>query len=300
MKRGNLRCKYKVSGKNIRLIPKYLHLRGVSVYNFKLINENSGVIVIDFKDNSKFFAICKNMCYNKTIMGYSGLFSIVAVFFSKIGVCLGLVIFLILSVYFDDFIYRVEITGSGSYYKEQTIEVVENLGVKKFSKFSDFNLKKLETSILQSNSNFSFVSCKKRGNRLIINCELSNVENTTQNHLEGDLKASADGIIESMVVIRGTQLVSVGDMVKGGDSLVGAYFLGSEDKIYPTYVIARATILKNEEYFYKNTEFSEENKQKCKNISIFYSENEFVSCEFESVNGGILVKLKVRIYINGE
>lgn len=300
MKRGKLKCKYKIWGKNVRLIPKYLHLRGVEVYKFKLVNENLGIIVIDFKDNNKFFAICKNMCYNKTIMGYSGMFFPIALFLSKIGVCLGVLLFSILSIFLDNFVFDVVITGNGSYYSMQTMKVVEDFGVKKFSKFSDFNLKNLEISILQSNANFSFVSCKKRGNRLIIDCQLSNSENLSQNRLQGDLISSVDGVVESILVIRGTQLVNVGDVVKKGNSLVGAYFLGSEDKVFSTYVLARSTIISTEEYFYKNISFTEENKQDCKNISIFNSENEYISCEFEELNGGILVKLKVRVYINGE
>ena len=83
------------------------------------------------------------------------------------------------------------------------------------------------------------------------------------------------------------------------ESIVGAYFLGSEDNIFETFVIARATIISCEEYFFKDLEFNEENKQTCKIISEFYSDKECLDCEFFSKDGGILVKLKVRVNLSG-
>ena len=52
-----------IKGHNLKYLLGYLQNKKVDVYAFTESKEDAK-IVIDYLDRRKFFAICKNMCYN--------------------------------------------------------------------------------------------------------------------------------------------------------------------------------------------------------------------------------------------
>jgi hypothetical protein len=56
------------------------------------------------------------------------------------------------------------------------------------------------------------------------------------------LKSTVSGVIESIKVYRGTALLTVGDKVNIGDTIVDGYVYRN-DKVCPINVVAKATIL---------------------------------------------------------
>ena len=87
--------------------------------------------------------------------------------------------------------------------------------------------------------------------------------------------------------------------IKKGDILVGGYFLGSDDKVFETQALSRATLLVNETYTFSDSILTEENQEIYKNICLFYSEKECVDYKIEQVGKDIKVELKLRVYLFG-
>lgn len=295
MKRNLLRIKYKITGGKLDYLPTLLHSRKISVFFTDKLDDNTLSVTIDFCDRNKFFAICKNMCYNKLIIGFYGVLSPLAYLCRNIGAFLGIITFCITCAFLGDFLLGIDCEGSGACFKSQTQFIAEMNGAIKYSRISNVDLKNLETEILKTNPMLSFVSVKKQGNRLVINSILSNKQPNILSENTSSLISEYNGIVESMSVLRGTALVKVGDVVEKGTELVGAYLTGKEDKTYPTYVLARITIISTESRFIPyDGEVDDAVLKSAERVAEFESVGKVISAKAEKCQGGIIINLKVR------
>lgn len=299
IKKGLLLAEYYVKGENLRYLPELLHRKGADVHSFKQISKTECFIEIDFIDSYKFFAICKNMCYNKKVVKYSGILAPLTFFIKKVGYLVGGILFLVLTALINNLVLDVKVIGSGSCFENQTKDIIYTEGVSKYSFFWDIDLKSLEREILVKSPRLSFVSVKKKGNVLVVDTALSTSEPEVLGKNACDLVSSCDGVIEEITVLRGTALVSAGQEVKKGDALVGAYILGKDDSVYNTFVIARVKILKKTEYFYKCNGASENNVSIAYALAEFNESGEIKDKSHEVVDGGVKVTLTVRITVYG-
>ncbi len=299
LKRGLLRAEYKVKGEKLRYLPEFLHRKKISVYNFRLISDNECLVTVDFQDIRKFFAICKNMCYNKLIVRYKGLLSPVVAVFKRLGLLIGAILFTVIVLIFNNLVLDVVVVGSGSCFKEQTKGVVYDFGVKKYTAFSTIDYKALETEILSNNPRLSFVTVKKQGSFLVVDTVLSDKEPSVLGKNTDDLVSNYNGVVEEITVLRGTALVKVGEAVKKGDKLVGAYLIGKDDTKYQTFVLARVKILEKTEYFYKCDEHTEQNLSIAYALAEFNVKGEVKEKTHSFEEGGIRVTVTIRRTVYG-
>ncbi|MBR3804291.1 MAG: sporulation protein YqfD [Clostridia bacterium] len=300
MKKGHLRITYKVSGKNIRNLPVYLHLKKVSVYSFSMLGENESLVNIDYKDRNIFFAICKNMCYNKKVTGYKGILSPFAKAFYKIGVVLGAIAFALSVWFFSGIILNVSVEGSGKRLEAETLSKLESLSIKRLSRFSQIDYREVENAILLANDKISFVSVYKRGNTLVVNVELSSSEDKPLSKFDGDLVCEFDGTIEEVSVLRGTPLVKVGDKVSAGSVLVGAYLEGKDGERFETFVVARVKVLQTLSFEYQTPFVDDSVIDRCYALSKFKLNDVEVVEKSHKINGNkITVTLTVRRVLYG-
>ena len=299
IKRGLLRAEYKIKGEKLRYLPEFLHRKKISVYNFRLINDSECYVTIDFQDIRNFFAICKNMCYNKLIVRYKGLLSPFVAVFKRIGLFVGALLFTLVVIVFNNLVLDVKVVGSGSCFKEQTNGVVYDFGVKKYTAFSSIDYKALEAEILSNNPRLSFVTVKKQGNILVIDTVLSDKEPSVLGKNTDDLISNYNGVVEEITVLRGTALVRVGETVKKGDKLVGAYLIGKDQTEYQTFVLARVKILEKTEYFYKCDENTEQNLSIAYALAEFNINGEIKEKTHSFEEGGIRVTVTVRRTVYG-
>ena len=299
MKNGAIKVKVLVKGKTIKYLPEILRRKQVNVIKISEITEFSSIFTIDYNDLRKFFAICKNMCYNTKVKGYSGLFSPVAYAVKHIGVTISLIIFIFLTYFIDGYVFGFTFIGTGKAIKSQLTLQIENYGVNKGSKFSDISFSNLSTSLLKSNPNLTFVSVYKKGNQLVINAELVKDGESVTTPLTTDLTSDEDGVVESVKVLRGTALVKQGDIVTKGSVLIGAYLVSGEET-YPSSVLGVVTILTTEKYFFESKVFSNSIKQLSVKKAEFLTQNEVVSSVVTEQTNGYEVVLTVRkIYSGG-
>ena len=302
LKRGVLRITYLVSGKNINYIPEYLHIRGVSVYNYERLGEEKCSVTIDRADNDKFFAICKNMCYNKRVTRYKGILSPFVRFIQNFSLSLGTLAFVTLSYLLGGVILSVEVEGSAKRFERETLAVVESLGVKKYSLFSSVDYKEIENAVMSENPRVTFVTAYKRGNALVVSAEVSSSVTEPLSKNTSDIKTEVSGIVEEVSVLRGTALVKEGDKVSVGDTLVGAYILGKEeDEKYKTFTVARVKVLETLTVEYSDRVINDREIELCYALSEFNVKSGEVVSKSHKIEGDkIVVTLVVRhVYFGG-
>ena len=217
---GLLKTTYLINGLNLDSFINTVKKRGITLYDIKKYTNKRLLVTVNFADSEKFFAIAKELCYNiKKIRDKGKAYPLLAIYRS-LGVVIGCLIIAVTSIFANDFIFSFAFTGSGSVYKREVESYLKSRGVKEYTRFSDINLAEIEDGIIANNAHLSFASCKKVGNRLVIDLALSTNKVET---LKGDVYAlysDVDGIVEDIKVYRGTAMVSVGSSVKAGDLLV--------------------------------------------------------------------------------
>ena len=214
---------FKVTGLNLSALLNRCVKEGVFVKNVKKTGKKSAYITVNLQDNGKFFAICKDLCYNVKKIRDRGLLYPLLFLFRNVGVFVGALVFICSAYFINDVVFNVNFHGTGKVYSEQVMQYLTDCGIGRYSRFSSLDLKKLEDDILRTNENLSFASCKKHGNTLSVELVLSTEKvNVMQGNVKG-LVSDVDGVVEWVRVYRGTSQVSVGDTVKKGDTLVGGY-----------------------------------------------------------------------------
>ena len=299
MNRGNLCAEYLISGEKIKYVLGYLENKKVPVYKFLEIDSKRAKITIDYIDRYKFFAICKNMCYNIKKVKYKGFLAPLVLAFKNLGIVIGAILFALTIYFSQDYILKIECTGSGSYYQNEIISLSKDYGVDIYKRFSKADLTGLRRTILSTNPDITFVSVEKSGNKLIINSVMQNGELDSLIKNANDIVSEVKGVVESVNVLRGTPLVKKGDLVDIGTKLIGAYITGKEDKTYPTYIVGRITVLEEKTKFYKCLYIDDDTVKTIETISKFNENDEVISVKSMVKDGGVEVKLTVRHVIVG-
>lgn len=235
-------CTYQIEGLNLDNLINHLAKQGIRLYNVKKIQNKRLIVDVNHIDSKKLFAIAKNLCYNIKKVKNTGRDYPLIVLFKRVGLILGAVIALFTIFTFNDLVLSVDYVGSGSVYKAQAQEVLYQNDVGQFTRFSSLDLRALEDQILAKSKSFSFVSCHKRGSRLIIELILSDKKDNLLTGKAEKMTAQTSGVIERIKVYRGNALVKAGDSVKKGDLLVGGYVTIKEQEVF-VGVIAYASIL---------------------------------------------------------
>ena len=110
--------------------------------------------------------------------------------------------------------------------------------------------------------------------------------------------SGVDGVVYSAKALRGTLLVKVGDAVKKGDALIGAYTVSGEEK-YPSAVIGVVTILTTETYFFETEIFSNDFLLASVKKAEFLTNGEIIDYTYEEKHDGYLIKLTVKKAYSG-
>ena len=134
---------------------------------------------------------------------------------------------------------------------------------------------------------------------MIIDSVLNTDEDGVLNETIKDLTSSYEGTVESIEVLRGTALVSVGDKVNVGDALIGAYMLGKTENVYPTYVVGKVTLLIKETFEYNFESVDDNIVKMAETTAKFHSTGEVVSVSSTVNNNNVKVEVIVRKIVNG-
>lgn len=156
-----------------------LKREGICLKDVKKRKKNQIVCVVDAKDVEKVFAIYPKVCYNGG--GYTAYIVRIMPFYGlqrrwefakkRLGLWLGVVLFLLLTVASNEFIFRIDVVGEPSYEAAVT-EILKKSGVEKFRRYDLENADLITAEILRLNE-VSFCSVRKIGSTLVVEVHTS-------------------------------------------------------------------------------------------------------------------------------
>lgn len=272
---------YKIEGLNLDRFIERVRKNGIEIRDAKKRANKVLTVTVNFKDSQKFFAIAKELCYNITKVKNKGRFLPFYSLYQSIGLLIGGILFVASCFFFNDLVLDMEFSGSGSVYKTRVKDYISAEYGDGVLRFSSLDLPKLEDEILAKNDCFSFVSLKKRGNRLLFELVLSSEKVKVLSNKEYAFYSEADGVIEELKVYRGTPLFKVGDTVKKGDLLVNGVIL-SQDKEIKINVLATAKLVCTAEYIYRSSEDNQEENALILALS-YFEEMDIISTNVEKI-----------------
>lgn len=258
---------YEIKGFNLDRLINYVEKRGIALYDIKKTQDKTMLVTVKYKQSKNFFAITKELCYNIKKVKDKGRFYPLLYLYKNLGLVIGGLIFLALSVFSGDFVFDVSYTGTGSVCKSEIKEYLSEKGITKYARFSHIDLPELSSFILASNPRLSFVECTKQGNVLKINSVLAEGSSGKLSGTAESLVSDTDGVLENLKIYRGSARVSIGERVCKGQVLVDNLVTVKEQTV-KINVLAVAYLRCEYEYVY----YSESPDQESSAV-IFAEEN---------------------------
>ncbi len=225
-----------IQGLGVEKVIDKLAKEGIALFDIKILQKNTLIVGVRGKDLKKVFAILRGSCYNIKKVRLYGLLFWRAAALKSAGLILGAVVFCFAVCFFQTRILRVRVVGSGAYY-EQEIKHILNEGNGKILSPVPKDYSCYTVQIL-SLPRVSFCSFANSGGILTVRVEVSE----ERLPIEGvPLAAPTSGILEDLVVVRGTPLIAVGEPVVAGQILVDCKSVYGES-VRSVLVIARARV----------------------------------------------------------
>lgn len=231
------------------LMPERALLRlrraGISLYDVQKTQKDALRLCVKPKDRAKIAAIYSSAWHNGNTatytiryLGKKGLGKYVDWAVKRIGFTIGACLFSIATLAVDSWVFGIDFTAS-SVYQRETCAALEEYGIKPFSRYKKGN-EDLICSKLLTLDGVEFCSVKKSGFRVVVDMRVSNASSPI--YQTGDMQAKHEGTLLSLTALKGSPQKQVGDSVRFGETLVGAWIEVEEGNTRKTDVIARASI----------------------------------------------------------
>ena len=204
---------------------KKLKNANIGVYNCKKDGAKF-IFSIKDKDVKKVFAIFSKPCYNISVTE-SRRKSLLSRAVTRAGLIAGAVAFIAIAVVSNSFVFRIEVSGSGSYLSADVKRIVYEQGFSEFKAFRKFDAPAAQGKILAL-PQVTFCNIEKHGSVLKIDVQVDEEMNNTA--ARTPLKSDRGGVVKNIVAICGTAAVTVNSAVKAGDTLIYPYTLVGEER----------------------------------------------------------------------
>lgn len=197
---------------------------GISVFDCK---KDGARFIFSVKDKQlkKAFAIFAKPCYNISIVGKSSRNRLSDGLLNRIGLIIGGIIFAAVAVISNSFVFKINVSGSGSYLSPEVRRIIYECGAKEFKLFSDFDEPAAICKILAL-PQVTFCNIEKRGSVLRVDVQIDDVHSSTAQRTP--LVSDRAGKVRNVTAICGTVAVNIGDDVSAGSTLIAAYTLAGE------------------------------------------------------------------------
>lgn len=186
----------------------------------------------------------------------------------RFGVLLGLIVYFLILVYFQSFVWVIEINGNKTVSTAEIMAICEEIGIHEGIKSSGFDAKIKAQELLLKSDKLSWASFNIEG--CVLNVNVTEIDKKKDDDLSpSNLIAASDGIIKHIDVTVGNCVVKVGDTVRKGD-LLASGIIENENSI--KFVKSRGKIIAETVSIIKLSqpyEFSEKlltGKQKTKKV----------------------------------
>ena len=193
------------------------------------------------KDLQKFFAIFPRSCYTVRVTGRSRAQRAAAFLRSRAALLPAALAFVLILLLSDCFVLGVRFTGSGSRYAEDARAILREAGIAPFSLYDEERRRAAEKAV----SALPFIEfCSLRKEGTVVTVTLQEKADVPLPVREEEFLSPADGVVESLVVLRGRALVKEGETVRRGQALVSGEILSAEgEPVRQTFPAGRLSLL---------------------------------------------------------
>lgn len=195
---------------------------------------------------------------------------------NRFGVLVGCALFAAVLVLSDSFIFKISVTGSGSYLENDVLSVLRSAGVESCSFYRGMD-KPLVQSRIMSLPSVTFCSVVKRGSVILVDVQVDEENSSVARHTP--LKSDVTGTLRSLVVICGTAEAEVGQRIEAGTTLIGAYTLSDDGASRPCLAVGYAELEVSAHTSYAADADNERNTKAALSSVLLYS-SEILSREY--------------------
>ncbi|MBQ3019244.1 MAG: sporulation protein YqfD [Clostridia bacterium] len=236
---GNVYRKLTIEG----IMPERALLRlkraKIPLYSIRKTDKTHLSLRVKQRDLEKVLSVFPNSefsPYKVTDCGGVGVLGRIEKLFSRVGLLLGALLFVAITLYADRFVFKVEYVGTDVYARETRI-ALDKAGVKTFAPYISGKEDWICSQILALDG-VEYCSIKKSGTRLIVETRLSPF--ASEYAQTGKMQSNYTGEVIALTALRGTPLVKVGDKVEQGQAIVDDCFSLEGGGQVRVEIIARA------------------------------------------------------------
>lgn len=204
----------RIEGLNAHQVVDKLARGNITVFS-AIPQKNAITLEVARKDCKKVFAILRGSCYNVKKVSPRKLSLVAERVKRNAGLLIGLALAVVCVCCFQTRVLAVRVIGSGSYYEREVRAILEEGGMTRLSALPK-DTAALTAQIL-SLPRVSFCNIAIRGGVVTVEVQVSDEWLPLQSD---PLRAPVSGVVESLVVVRGTPLVTIGDEVTAGQTLI--------------------------------------------------------------------------------
>lgn len=200
--------------------------RRIKIWELTQINENEFTLcmsVKDFKRNIK--SAARKSGVKVKILSKKGLvFKIKKYKNRKLLLCIFGILCL-LFIYLSSAVWEIKVVGADADSRQQTIRLIEDMGIKKGSLITHINAKELAEHLLMKQDNLSWVGVKKKGTTLKIEIiQAAFYEEKTGDNIPieepCDIAVSKDCLLYKVTVEEGEQIIKTGNTAMAGQTII--------------------------------------------------------------------------------
>lgn len=217
--------KVEISGLNIDRLLNRLAAAGIVMSDVRRVSHRVVTFTVTDKTLKKLFSAVDPLWYNINIISKKSLKnSLINFWKNRPGLGAGLILAIVMIAAFNMFIWDIRITGNEQIQDKTVIQTLENLGIKKGVLIGAIDRKQLAQNLSSQLEQASLVSVEIKGITLIINIKERIIKpEDNQEKTSDEIISAYDCVITKIALLNGTSLVKVGDIVKKGELLAGAY-----------------------------------------------------------------------------
>ena len=138
----------------------------------------------------------------------------------RYGLILGFAFLLFMLFYSSRVVWKIEISGLQHLSEDEVISQLEEAGFTLGTYIPSVDYDALHNTVLKNSDNLSWISVNVTGNVAYVEIKETKSPQANNTPTYTNIVAAFDGYIESVKVIQGKKVVTMGDVVKKGDILI--------------------------------------------------------------------------------
>lgn len=225
MRKNSFLITVKLSGVNLNRIYKECLSNDIEMYNINRIDYKNIVFDIEKSKLKEVKRIAQNQNYEFFVLRQYGVLKLFSFLTKRIGILVGIAIFLLTTVLSPFFVFNIKIYGNKRVESGDILSILNTNGINCGSMLFNANFEQIEKKLLDNLDELSLCSVVKKGSVVIVNVKEKLFLNEAIDTSQKDIVATQNMTIRSLSVVQGTALKKIGDSVKAGEVIVAGYFL---------------------------------------------------------------------------